>query len=371
MADLNPLGTPMSEGTNSLSRRGEQILQDLQSNMEKFASIAKSVADMNKTIISLKNDVNSLKRKREEENSDELSDQSQGPSDQHQIDQGPTNPKKIMSVATISDSDSDTEDDLDRFLENCQDDSTQSDKEGDDFWEDLDDFCAEMNDTGDPVSDKIAEVCNKSIKIKASDEKIKEIKSRNKRPKNVEYLQIPRVEEFLWRQLRSSTRANDFMLQKNHGTLAQAAVPIVKALDHLQQSASKDKVLKGHISDAFKLLTNGIAQNVAVRREKIKRDMQPKYKHLGNLEPSAEKLFDKIQENLKSCESTKLIVNVKNNAGTNKKPFLGQWNKMPNNQKWDHRGGYPQKRQGQHQQQGQHQYGRKFQYKPQQKTNKK
>ncbi|KAH3790296.1 hypothetical protein DPMN_168493 [Dreissena polymorpha] len=163
------------------------------------------------------------------------------------------------------------------FLKNRQDDSTQSDKEGDDFWEDLDDFCAEMNDMGDPVSDKIAEVCNRSIKNKASDKKIKEIKSGNKRPKNVEYLQIPRVEEFLWRQLHSSTRANNFMLQKSHGTLAQAAVPIVKALDHVQQSVSKYKVLKGHLSDAFKLLTNGIAQNVAVRREKIKRDMQPKY----------------------------------------------------------------------------------------------
>ncbi|KAH3821689.1 hypothetical protein DPMN_123456 [Dreissena polymorpha] len=293
MADQNPSGAqgaPMSEGANSLSRRGEQILQDLQSNMEKFAST-------NKTIISLQNDVNTLKRKREEENSDELSDQGQGPSNQHQLDQGPTNPKKIMSVATISDSDSDTEDDLDRFLENRQDDSTQSDKEGDDFWEDLDNFCAEMNDTGDPVSDKIAEVCNRSIKNKASDEKIKEIKSRNKRPQNVEYLEIPCVEEFLWRQLCSSTRANDLMMQKNHGTLAQAAVPFVKALDHVQQSASKERVLKGHLSDALKLLTNGIAQNVAVRREKIKRDMQPKYKHLGNLEPSAEKLFDKIQEN--------------------------------------------------------------------------
>ncbi|KAH3876388.1 hypothetical protein DPMN_000228 [Dreissena polymorpha] len=41
--------------------------------------------------------------------------------------------------------------------------------------------------------------------------------------------------------------------RKDHVILAQAAVPIVKALDHIQQSASKDKVLKGHLSDAFKL----------------------------------------------------------------------------------------------------------------------
>ncbi|KAH3782032.1 hypothetical protein DPMN_159943 [Dreissena polymorpha] len=97
------------------------------------------------------------------------------------------------------------------------------------------------------------------------------------------------------------------MLQKNHGTLTQAAVPIVKALDHVQQSVSKDKVLKGHLSDAFKLLIYGIAQHVAVRREKLKSKMLLRYKYLGNLEPSAEKLFYKIQENLKFFESTKLL----------------------------------------------------------------
>ncbi|KAH3782033.1 hypothetical protein DPMN_159944 [Dreissena polymorpha] len=91
-----------------------------------------------------KNDVNTLKRKKEEENSDELSDQHQGP----------TNPKKIMS-----ESDSESEDDLERFLNNPPQDVTQSVKEVEEFWEDLDDFYAEMNDLGDPVS----VVCNRSI----------------------------------------------------------------------------------------------------------------------------------------------------------------------------------------------------------------
>ena len=192
----------------------------------------------------------------------------------------------------------------------------------------LDSFFLESPETGDAMDDNIAKFTNKAIRVKADENQLKEIRQKHKRPENIEYLQVPKVDDFLWRQLRGGTRANDFLLQKTHSLLASAAVPLLKALKSAQ--TSKDKDLKCHLSDAFKLITDGIHSTIHVRRDKIKRDLQPKYKQLVcTLTPSAENLFDKLPESLKSLDSTKLTNITLTNQTETRRPFLG-----PRHQRW-------------------------------------
>ncbi|KAH3721000.1 hypothetical protein DPMN_063912 [Dreissena polymorpha] len=67
------------------------------------------------------------------------------------------------------------------------------------------------------------------------------------------------------------------------------------------------------------------------RREKLKKELQPRYRHLENLDSSAKKLFEKIPEAIKTTEGAKQIVNMRY-APTHRKPFLGQ---RPNQHRWN------------------------------------
>ena len=299
--DENPSGAPMTSG-ESIANRGDAILKKLEENMNKFAGIATTVGAIKEQMGVLQTEVNQIKRGRQ---TLQLSDEEE---------EAPPS-KRTHLDSSDSERNSDDDDDVDKFLQPESEASTTKD----DFLSELDGFIIENEELGDDVSERIANISNKSIKIKADDSKIKEILERQKRPKNVELLQTPTVDDFLWRQLQPSTRQNDFLMQKNYGTLAQATVPIIKALEQVQ--ASNDKILQGHISDAFKILTNGMHLNTARRRNRIKQELSPQYKHLGQLEAAGGKLFDKLQENLKTTEPTKIIT-TKQNKG--KKPFLGQ-----------------------------------------------
>ena len=58
------------------------------------------------------------------------------------------------------------------------------------------------------------------------------------------------------------------------------------------------------------------------RREKIKRELDPKYKGIGNKEPSTTNLFgDQLQETIKTMGDSN--VNLTNNQ-TTRKPILGK-----------------------------------------------
>ncbi|KAH3693413.1 hypothetical protein DPMN_080845 [Dreissena polymorpha] len=316
----NPLGAP--------EQRGEELLQELNKNMSKFADIARSVGEMRSTIDNLQKDVKEIKRKNPEE---------AGPSKKLRIsdsDMCQSRPSKqlqapAVTVAESSDSELEQMDAEIDELQGYLDEESCSDEEDCDLITELTQFCTETTETGEAVSPNIAEITNKAIKNKQSEEKIKKILNRHKRPVNIEFLQVPKVDEFLWRQLKQSPRHSDFILQKSHSTLAQVAVPIIKALERIQ--TSKDKVLKQLLSDAFKLATNGIQKTTNYRREKLKKELQPRYRHLGNLDSSAEKLFEKIPEAIKTTEGAKQIVNMRY-VPTQRKPFLGQ---RPNQHRWN------------------------------------
>lgn len=113
---------------------------------------------------------------------------------------------------------------------------------------------------------------------KAQEDKLKELQSKHKRPANVENLQVPKVDEQLWRQLRRETKSQDYILQKTQGTLSLALIPVAKALN-LAKDSNKPE-LKEMIADTFKIITQAISSSNTVRREKIKKDLDPKYRSI-------------------------------------------------------------------------------------------
>lgn len=57
----------------------------------------------------------------------------------------------------------------------------------------IDNFFETEEEMGDEIDDKLSQITNKALKNKCNEENLKDLKKKYKRPKNVEYLQVPKV----------------------------------------------------------------------------------------------------------------------------------------------------------------------------------
>ena len=291
------------KGGDSLSARSSAILSQLEKRITEFTNVAKTVGSMNKTLTHLQSEMDSLKRQRTPEvSADE-----------------PPNKRVVESESSDDDQGYSQEEDsfeIDQFLatEDAEEESIE-----DDFLESISAFFPSSEETGEDLDPALALLVEKSLKGRAEEEKIKALALKHKRPANVEYLQVPKVDLQLWRQLPNSTKAEDHLLQKAHSTMALALIPLTKALGLVK--GVKNPELKELIADPFKILTTGIAANTNARREKIKRDLDPKFKQICKNEGSATKLFgDHLQEEIKLLNDSRLPLTV----STSRRPFLGR-----------------------------------------------
>ena len=214
---------------------------------------------------------------------------------------------------------------LDKQASNCHDDiahylsdgSVGEVSQGDENeWEDITDFLIEDKEQGEPIPDQLALLANKSLRWKSIDEKLKELKSKHKRPENVENLQITKVDDILWSQLRPETKAFDYSQQKMQSVLSQALVPVIKLMQTVRKEGNKET--RELVADTFKILTQGIVTSNENRREKIKKNLLPNYRKLCDNPPSATKFFgDKLEEDIKKMKESK----------TKLTPFLQSQNK--------------------------------------------
>ena len=147
-------------------------------------------------------------------------------------------------------SEEELDDELEHFLEPEQDPAEEVDP-----IDELEDYLQPDDGTGVAVGDQIARITNKAVrgpKSKKDDEKLQKLTEKHLRPRNVANLQAPKVEEFLWRQLRRDVKKVDYVRQTALNSYSLAVTPITKALDALQ--ANDSGLAKTHIMDAFKIL---------------------------------------------------------------------------------------------------------------------
>ena len=138
---------------------------------------------------------------------------------------------------------------------------------------------------------------------KKDSDKLQELQDKYKRPKNVQNLQVPKINDVIWRQLRRETRIHDFSLQQSHKNYALSLIPILRGLEALKKEKS---AATEHIMDAYKILCLNIKLNNATRADKIKPEISPKYRSLCESSASTEQLFgDDLQDMIKKLEGPK------------------------------------------------------------------
>ena len=116
---------------------------------------------------------------------------------------------------------SDQEDAIDTFWEQI----AMEDPEGENSENecmDISEFFENCSDTGEELKIEIASIANTVLRGKVRKEKSNTLQIKHKRPKNVEDLQVPRVDEILWGQLRRKTKAFDYAMQKSQSMLCHA-----------------------------------------------------------------------------------------------------------------------------------------------------
>ena len=218
-------------------------------------------------------------------------------------------------------------DDIDSFFDEEDTEEQPEEVPDSDLLEDLDQYFVPKTETGEDISDKLASVVNRILREGPDEKKFKELKDQYKRPANLDNLQIPLIDNTLWRALDRQTRAVDLQLQKDMGNLATCMVPVLKIIDSLQNPTGNQKEdtkkIKTLAGDTFKLMSHFICSNIEQRKERIRKEKQlkPRVKSiLKESTSSATQLFgDKLKDEMKVLNE-KAISLTHDNTG-DKTPF--------------------------------------------------
>jgi len=306
-------------------KRGEAILENFSAGVEGFKEVTRRLTTIEKTVTSLS--VSTRKRDITFESND-----LPGPSGtkQKKTDATPTqhNCVDVMDVDLDSDpeksiNDDDCLDDIDNLVGG--DETEDSARDDQDFLAEVNEFFVTEKDCGPPVTESVANTVNTALRGTLNRDKMKSVLERNKRPENLSNLQIPRVPQTLWDQLKNQTKTLDASRQKLIGRANQALVPVVKAMNHLREQREPDiETLTTHILDTFKILASQVTTTNKDRRDTIRPELASQFKDLcGDSNPaSATELFgDNFAEKVKAMDQGKTIKMTNKSKATS---FLDQ-----------------------------------------------
>ena len=166
----------------------------------------------------------------------------------------------------------------------------------------------------------MATAINESLRCQVDAEKMRKLIQHYRRPENIDNLLVPRVDTFLWDQLKTSTKSQDVGRQKTIGIINQAIVPLVRALDYTNKMKTPDiKMLTTYVKDSVKMMCGEVNKLNQQCREIIKKEIFPKFRHLcSDAQPvSATGLFNDNLAEQNILDSTK-GVQMTNKGITNK-----------------------------------------------------
>ena len=141
---------------------------------------------------------------------------------------------------------------------NSADDFLNSDPESDgemdsdDPFEDLAQSYDPQEALGVDLPESAANLANRALRTAVPVQREKELADRILRPRNVEALQVPKVNLTVWKQLQRRSRETDINFQKAQALLHKGLVPILQTLGSLK--AKKDKENLKNILDSFIML---------------------------------------------------------------------------------------------------------------------
>ena len=299
---------------------------------ENFAKISENIKTLAQAVQSIRSDVNELKRKKPPQcpedndisgNNKKSRSQAEQPSTsgfaQHNVN-GRTSPLSTSADREGAHVLSDDESDIDDLLDEESEENTV-DEEEDDLLNDLEDFFKGQETTGPEVPERIAKITQRALRgeiDKEAEKKLKELRKKHKRPSNIDNMQIPTIEPFMWRQLRRGTRSTDFVQIKALESYNYILTPLIKALDLFKSQKDQKKAVE-YVADAYKLIGLTVKTTNIARMEKVKKELHPDYKSL--CDPKKTTATSLMGENM-SEEIKKVKESSKNSPFES--PFLGR-----------------------------------------------
>ena len=130
-------------------------------------------------------------------------------------------------------------------------------------------------------------------------------------PENTRLLDVPKVNEEIWRVLSLDARSKDVKLQKVQSNCLRAIVPVVRAIDHLvkNQSQTDQVCIVTLLVYSLALISCASSDMNSWRRDSMKKELNHEYTALCSQQnPVTEYLFgDNITEQLKTITETNKI----------------------------------------------------------------
>lgn len=175
-----------------------------------------------------------------------------------------------------------TEKNTDGFddLAECSDIESEAENEQDDENEtnmllsELEECFGSSEKCGDEIMDKLAKVTNEGLRTKLDGSKIKDATEKYLRPRNVENLKTPRVNNEIWRHLSRNTRNQDLKLSRTQTLVCKAIIPQLHLIDIIMKKQNaKEKITAKEIAkfamDSLKIMTFAYCDMSYRRREVI------------------------------------------------------------------------------------------------------
>ena len=122
-------------------------------------------------------------------------------------------------------------------LAECSDIEFETENEEDDENEtnmllsELEECFESSEKCGAEIMDKLDKVTNEGLRTKFDGSKIKDATKKYLRPKNVENLKTPRVNNEIWRHLNRNTRNQDLKLSRTQTLVCKAIIPQLQLID--------------------------------------------------------------------------------------------------------------------------------------------
>ena len=141
------------------------------------------------------------------------------------------------------------------------------------------------DEKGPDINTQLAGLVHKLLReAKPNETKLNELKKQYIPPSNCESLSETRVNSNIWNNLGETARSNDLKLQKVQKYLIKGMTAIVTVIDSLikdEPNSSKEDNI-GKLMDAVILLANADTEVNLRRRERLKPELHPSYRHLCN-----------------------------------------------------------------------------------------
>lgn len=166
----------------------------------------------------------------------------------------------VSSEDDLPDGDSDPMDELDGLLPSAQPCSNVGIAQEDDAFQSiLDDLAGSFlskEEKGDPLSDKLANILNQSLRRRPIDENVKATAAKVKFPNNVDNLIVPVTNDDIIKAMTTGGKLQDARLARTNGILSKAIVPLARLLSDIgeKKCLSMDHYMTG-LNASLRLVT--------------------------------------------------------------------------------------------------------------------